>query len=188
MKDRFDVEFHKEILQVNELKFTKKVKYFVDEQHVDFINKAPANPKIFLLKVKVTHANNYVVRPVIYFVFENINFLDEVLLKYKINITYLIKVREGCGLGGNRKSITVAYAFAANLGLKYLICDDEAHPDMELVDHLIEKHQLINYRFSINKIGAIPGWSDLYVTIYSLDYHMELDWILDEINEKHRLS
>ena len=185
IEDRFDLAFRKEILQVNELIFTKKVKYFVDEQHVDFINHALETPKVFLLKVKVTHSNNHVIRPVIYFVFENINFLDEVILKYKINIKYLVKVREGCGLGGNRKSITVAYAVAANLGLEYLICDNEANPDVELIDELIEKHKLINYRFNLNKRGSIPGWSDLHVTVYSIDYYMELDWILDEIRKNN---
>lgn len=188
IEDRFEPEYFKEILEVYPLTFTKRVKYRVEEQFVDFIHDAQVEPKVYLLRVKVKHGDNTIIQPVIYFVFENINFLDEVLLRYNIKISHLVKVREGCGLGGNRKSITIAYAFAAKLGLEFLICDNEAQPDLKLIDELTAKHKLINYRFSLEPIGSIANWSSLYVTVYRLDYTMELDWILDEIYENNGLS
>jgi hypothetical protein len=179
--DRYEPDYHKEILEVHQLMFTNSIKYYIDENFVDFVDEAPIESKVFLLSVKVRHKDDILIRPVIYFVFENINFLDEIILKHNIKISHLIKVREGCGLGGNRKSITIAYAFAAKLGLQYLICDNEAEPDIELINKLTEKHALINYRFNLEKIGTISEWSGLFVKIFRLDYFMELDWVLDDI-------
>ncbi|MBE7634092.1 DUF7663 domain-containing protein [Tenacibaculum finnmarkense] len=62
-------------------------------------------------------------KPVLYVVMENINFLDEILLKEQLPISHFIKVREGCGFGGNRKSISIVYAFLADLKTKYLLVD-----------------------------------------------------------------
>ena len=38
-----------------------------------------------------------------------------------VKISHLLKVREGCGMGGSRKSISIVHSFIAKLVIKYLI-------------------------------------------------------------------
>ena len=45
-------------------------------------------------------------------------------IKNKIKISHFVKVREGCGFGGNKKSISIAYAFLSNFKTKYLLVEE----------------------------------------------------------------
>ena len=110
-----------------ELQFNNglNINYNVNEDFVSFPEEAPKSPEIYLLDVRINSDTLGEIRkPVFYFLFENINFLQEVLLKNRINISHIVKVREGCAMGGNKKSITVAYAFLSVLNTKYLIIDN----------------------------------------------------------------
>ncbi|HRS05539.1 MAG TPA: hypothetical protein P5065_00655 [Candidatus Ratteibacteria bacterium] len=110
-----------------ELQFNNglNINYNVNEDFVVFPEEAPKSPEIYLLDVRINSDTLGEIRkPVFYFLFENINFLEEVLLRNRINISHIVKVREGCAMGGNKKSITVAYAFLSVLNTKYLIIDN----------------------------------------------------------------
>ena len=159
------------------------VNYFVNPEFVSFPQDAPKKPEIYLLDLEITSNKlGTIKKPLIYFLFENINFLQEVLLKHRINISHIVKVREGCGFGGNKKSITLAFAFFSVLNTKYLITDYEVHfypwEDAELIEEIAEnsclnlKTDLKDYELEelrpIRQITNPIIWSDRHVKIYKV--------------------
>lgn len=114
------------IKKLCKLKIKKNVdiRYHVDEEYAnpEFAYKEPV---IYLLDVELeSNVLGKMSKPLIYFMFENINFLMEVLLKNRINVYYLVRVKDGCGsLGGANVSMTVIFPFLSILNTKYLITD-----------------------------------------------------------------
>jgi hypothetical protein len=107
-------------------------------------------------------------KPVIYFFMENINFLDEVLLKNKISLSHFIKVREGCGMGGNRKSISIAYAFLGELKVKHILVDNEEHTDRSLINSINIRHNIQPIKFELRNPSQrrdISDWSGFSVKV-----------------------
>jgi hypothetical protein len=127
-------------------------------------------PKVFLLYVSVYSKNTFFrKKPVIYFLFENINFLDKVLLKNEIQISHLLKVREGYGgSGGNGNSISVAYAFVVQLGVKYLLLDRGIYTDFELIEEIRAKYNLKLVNYHIRYLNGIYKWSGGEVNIFKI--------------------
>ena len=152
------------ICNIEELQFINPIDFFVNPEFVDFPEEAPRASLLFLLDVKIELKGSTFNKPVLYIYMENINFLDEILLKKQISISHLIKIREGCGWGGNRKSISIVYAFLCNLKIKYLLIDSEEHTDFRLIHDLTDKHklQLKNYHLkNISQRRNIDDWSGL---------------------------
>jgi len=115
--------------EIYPLSIDPSVKYEINGNFVDFPGNAPHEPEIYLLDLEITSNKlGKIEKPVIYFLFENINFFREVLLKHRINVAYMVKVREGCGFGGNKKSVTNIYPYFSVLKTEYLIADDEIPP------------------------------------------------------------
>ena len=157
-----------------ELKFRDglHINYYVNPDFVDFPEDAPKSPKIYLLDVKInSNKLGEVKKPVFYFLFENINFLQEVLLKNRINISHIVKVREGCGFGGNEKCISVAYAFLSVLNTEYLIIDNETHFDFHLFEEMAKNLNLKLKDYELKGLNPICQittpikWSDFHVNI-----------------------
>jgi hypothetical protein len=99
---------------------------------------------------------------------ENINFLDEILLKNKIKLSHFIKVREGCAWGGNRKSISIAFAFLGELKVKHILIDNEEHTDKELINSISHKHNLQPIKFDLKNAAQrrnIANWSGISVKV-----------------------
>jgi hypothetical protein len=160
------------IREMYDLTFSEKIQvdYLVNSDFVDFPEDSLLSPKIFLLMVDVKTKASMLRRiPVIYFVMESINFIDQVVLKHKISITHMVKVREGCGFGGNRKSITIAYAFAPRIGFKYLFIDSETHTDFSLTAQLALKISNPLSCFDIQLITIIGEWSGFQVNLFRVD-------------------
>lgn len=137
-----------EIENLYELQFNNglDINYNVNKDFVVFPEHAPELPEIYLLDVRINSDTLGEIRkPVFYFLFENINFLQEVLLKNRINISHIVKVKEGCGLDGNRKSITVAYAFLSVLNTQYLIIDNQVED--------FDFHLFMELRAELERIG-----------------------------------
>jgi len=154
--------------RVTELKFRKKINYVVNHDYVDFPEQANSTPKIYLLDLIVESGFGVIRKPVVYFFMENINFLDEILLKYKINLSHFIKVREGCAWGGNRKSISLAYAFLGELQVKYLLIDNEEHTDREIINTISQKHNINPKKYELKNASQrrnISSWSGLSVKV-----------------------
>ena len=76
------------------LKSGFRINYEVNPENVDFPRDAPKSPKIFLINLEITsNILGVINESVLYFVFENYNFLEEIILRYKINISHFVKVR-----------------------------------------------------------------------------------------------
>ena len=131
-----DVNTRIEIHHITELEFRIPPVYLVSPEFVDFPENANVSPKVFLLDVEINYQRGPLRKHVLYFFMENINFLDEVLLRNRIELSHLIKVREGMTWVGNRESITSVYAFLGNLNVKYLLIDNRADPDKSLIENL----------------------------------------------------
>lgn len=169
-----------------ELQLQTNIEYNIDPHFVDSPEIAPMDPTIYLLDVTVVSDSlGEVKQTVIYFIFENINFLDEVVLKNKISISHLIKVREGCGFGGNRKSISVAYAFLSLLKTKYLIVDTEEHTDFKIIHRLKTKHNISPLVYDLDKQHLINSWSGFNVNVFSVSYRQQQ---LDDVGLKQVLN
>lgn len=177
---------------ITELKFINKINYEINQEFVDFPEDAYSEPKIFLLDVQINSDSfGEINKPVIYFFMENINFLDEILLKNKIKLSHFIKVREGCGFGGNRKSISIAYAFLGELNVKYILVDQEEHTDKELIKSISNKHNIIPTKYELKNISQrrnIANWSGYSVKVLKVELmnenpltDVDLDNILDKI-------
>jgi hypothetical protein len=152
-----------------ELQLKNNIQYHINPEYVDFPNDAPDKPTIYLLDITVnSNTLGEIKKPVLYFLFENINFLDEIILKNKISISHLVKVREGCGFGGNKKSISLVYAFISNLKTKYLLVDSEEHTDFKVIHQLQDKHNISPLLYDLIKTNSIDSWSGLYVNVFSV--------------------
>jgi len=166
-----------------ELELTTETAFFVNPAYVDFPDEAEKEPLIYLLNISITsNILGIIKKPVIYFLFENINFLDEVILKNKIPVTYLVKVREGCGFGGNRKSISLVYAFLSALKTKYALIDTEEHTDLHIIDRLKSKHRLTLNKYNLTKLSPAFTWSGFDVNVFRITAPVDLlpDITLDD--------
>lgn len=188
INNEFDNNFDFIIDDVFELELTELIRYSVNANYVDFPNDAPLEPKVFLLNVTVSYSGNIISKPVLYFVFENINFLEEILLKQKIKISHFVKVREGCGFGGSRKSISIVYAFIAKLGVKYLFIDNEEHTDFDLINRIKRRHRIDNCSCELSYINSIDSWSGFSVNVFKVVNDNNLNTILNQISNQKNYS
>lgn len=98
-------------------------------------------------------------------------FFDEVILKHKLKITHFVKVREGCGMGGNAKSIAQVFPFFSSLQTKYLFMDEgPLQLDGNLIERIQNRHQIHFKKYSINKLALITNWSAYNVSVLSLSH------------------
>lgn len=90
----------------------------------------------------------------IYCFFENRNFLFEVLLKHKINISHLVNVREGIGFGGGDGTalLNEHQDLMMQLHPKYVLTNEGRFSSME---------------FHYTDQGLIEDWSSLDVKVYT---------------------
>jgi hypothetical protein len=189
VQNEFNRNFNAKIDDVFELELTEPINYFVNENYVtSHKDDTPKLAKVFLLNVTVSHAGNTISKPVLYFVFENINFLEEILLKNRIKISHFVKFCEGCGFGGNRKSISIVYAFIAKLGVKYLFIDNEEHTDFELVNRIKRRHRVENCSCELSYINSINSGSGFSVNVFEVVNDNNLNAILNQISNQKNYS
>jgi hypothetical protein len=144
-----------------------RVRFQINPEYASFSETAPRRPTIYLMDVLVeSNRYGFIRKPVLYFLFENINFLQEVLLQHKVYISHIVKVREGMGFGGNNRCISLAYGFLANMNTKYLLADTEVHLDDQLFCKLSEKRPALNY--ALTPVAHIPRWSYWDVNVFSI--------------------
>ncbi len=146
------------------------IQYRTRYNHVDFFDKAPKNPAIFFLKLKINSDTlGEIDAQIFYFMFENYNFLEELILKNKLAITHFVKVRQGCGFGGCRKCISVFYSLLANVGVKYLLVDGEVHYCQETHARLACRFQIMHKNYKLVSIGIRLKWSDYRVRVFKIE-------------------
>lgn len=84
------------------------IDYRIRHGYVAFPDLGIHEPTVYLLKIKISSATlGEIEATVFYFFFENYNFLEELILKHQLAITHFVKVRDGTGFGGGKKSISV---------------------------------------------------------------------------------
>jgi len=160
--------------EIYPLSIDPSVTYEINRNFVAFPELAPQEPEVYLLDLEITSNKlGEIEKPVIYFLFENINFFREVLLKHRINVAYMVKVREGCGFGGNGKSVSNIYPYFPVVKTEYLIADDEIHFDENDLDMAL-KEKLRNYELielKPNRQINPPTikWSDFQVHVYKVE-------------------
>ncbi len=152
------------------LEFTEEIDYNVNPEYVDFPEKAHWMPFVQLLDIKIeSEVLGTFHRPVLFFFFENYNFFEEIILRKKLNISHIVKVREGTGYGGNRKSISTCYAFLSVLKTKYLIADGRTDLDVALKNEIAANHDLRLYDFAPNVLYTHHDWSGYRVKIFKVN-------------------
>lgn len=152
------------------LELNHPVRYEVSPEFAVFTENAHPRPVIWLLDVEVRSASLGTYRkPVIWFFFENINFLSELLLAFGVKISHVVKVMEGFGLGGNRRCISVMYPFFKRLGVKYALLDDEVHFHKRLFSGLARRHRHPEHpRFMLRERAKIADWSGFSVKVFAV--------------------
>jgi hypothetical protein len=154
------------------LRFNLQAKgnYTVRERYVDFYEYKLNIPHIYLLRLSInTTKFGNIKANLLYVSFENIN-LFEFFMSNSIKIDFMVKVREGCGFGGNRMSVTQVYYLLSRIGLKYLINDTEIHWCEEVIEHLIGLSVKVPKPYTLNQIGSFENWSGFNVFINKVEY------------------
>jgi hypothetical protein len=149
--------------------------YQVERDFVDLPENAYPIPIIHLLDVSVTSRIRKISNRkwVIYFLFENINFLENVLLRGKVPVSHVVKVREGIGTGGARKSIILLYAFLSALKVRYLTADIQCFDfDYLLKDKIAEEHELRLENYDLKRLGTTI-WSGLDTNFFEIAHRTD---------------
>jgi hypothetical protein len=163
-----------EIMEINYLTCTDDINYYINPDFVGFPYEVSNTPTILLIDVLVYVNGEQVRKPVLYWYFENIHFLDEVLLKFKIPITHIYKVREA--YRGNGGSIAVSYAFLSGLKTQYLLIDNMVNVEFPVLDVIRDKHRLMSKNFNLHNVvedGSFVSWNNDIVNVMIVE-------ILDE--------
>lgn len=146
------------------------VRYAVRPEFVDFPGDSPRKPTILLLKVRVSSNRlGEVERWVFFFMFENYNFLEELVLRHGLRISHLVKIREGCGFGGNRKSISVVYSLLAHIGVRYLLVDDEIHYCRETHARIARTFRIDHPGFTLEHLAGPNKWSGFEANVFRVN-------------------
>lgn len=161
-----EVQEKHQILIKDEIDFN----YEVSSQFAEFRDYASVEPLIHLVKLRL---NSNILGTIegwlFYFHFENHNFLQEIILKQQLRISHLVKVREGLGFGGNRQSITLVYALLANIGVRYLLADDEIQFFAGTHDYVAKKFAIDHQAFTLIPTGQEIIWSEFGVLAYKVE-------------------
>ena len=131
-----------------------------------------SEPEILLMEVEIkTKSYGIINAPVLFMYYENINFLEEFLLKHRVKITHMVKVREGCGCGGCSMSISFVYPFLPYLGVKYLYADWEIHFDPSnhsFYYELLSKYNIPLKYFILKTLKINRNWSDYKAKLFKI--------------------
>ena len=97
----------------------------------------------------------------------------------------MVKVREGCGFGGNRMSITQVYFLLSYINLKYLINDTEIHWNKQVINMLIEMSSKMPKPYTLTEVHRFDNWSNFTVLVNKLNYTNSdnIDLTIERIRE-----
>lgn len=167
--------------------------YDVNRNYVHFADLASPRPEIYLLDLRI-EADGVapMEQTVFYFLFENFNFLVELLIKRGIKVSHLVKINEGCGFGGANKCIAAVYAFLSTLKTQYLVADFQQHVDFEMIQELKNKHKLQLYDYTTETVMNNLPWGYSRANIFQITYpprkvlnKARLEVIIQEIADRN---
>lgn len=163
-----------------ELNPQTKVKYEINRKYCWYADDLAPSPQIVLMEITRQNANEVMTSGVVlYFSFENNNFLDQVILQYKIPISHIVKIREGVAEGGVRMSIAYVLDMLSLLGTKYLVYGDSIASSIIDLDFLVLEEKLFqNYNlhpcaYFLIKRFQILNWSRYTAKIFEIQYQNE---------------
>ncbi len=179
-----DKETHISVAKMEEVfLYNQEVDYNVRRDYFSYVFSADPSPKVTLLEIKIesTILGTFT-KPVLFFHFENYNWFEEFAIKQGLKISHMFKVREGCGFGGNLKSISSIYGLLNFIGCKYLIADQEVHFDADLAENLRNlanvRRRVIPFNLeTFGKLGQIRGWNMLIHKINTLPRQQGIGWL-----------
>jgi hypothetical protein len=147
------------------------IHYHVRDSHVSAYDPhQPGKAAIYFLTLKImSDTQGEFTVQMFYFMFENYNFLEELILKNKLAITHFVKVRQGCGMGGCGKCISVFYSLLENIGVKYLLVDGEVHYCHETHARLASQFHIKHKNYKLISIGIPLKWSDYDVRAFRVE-------------------
>lgn len=146
---------------------------FINPEHNNLNHEFSASPehackdiKVFLLKVKTYEDFNSQTSKVIYFCMENVNFMEQVLLNYKISISNLVKVNEVLGDSGGQKTIRLFSSFFSKLKIHYHYLDHEGEQEYKYTEknYKMSNQKLKHFRLvNIGEKSDVTNWKRLMV-------------------------
>lgn len=135
------------------LRFVSTVNYEVSPS-VPFHRDAFEKPAAIYLRVEIeSHRLGNIEADLIYFFFENKNFLSDVLLKHDIPISHFVNIREGIGFGGgDGTALLVDHVNACmQLHQKYILTNETGFGCAD---------------YGYTATSRIEGWSGLSAAVY----------------------
>jgi len=174
------------LIRTSELYIDPSILYHVNNDFVDFADQVAPGPRVRLIDIELeSDICGEIRRPLLYFQFENLNWFEEFVLKRGLRISHLFKLREGCGLGGNRKSVSVVYGFLGLLGCRFLLCDQEAHFDWDLFNtyacrYAGPAHTAFAVR-DLGKKGALSGFEMKAFSVEALSRSCSVDHVREAL-------
>lgn len=116
-------------------------------------------------------------KPVLFFHFENFNWFDQFVIKNGLRISHFFKVREGCGFGGARLSISNLYPKLGAAGCRSLVMDSEVH----WIDWLLNayhqgKQKLPTQPFALARMASLRSLSGFDTHAYRLTPTVTQAW------------
>lgn len=150
------------------LKKEAQVAYRVNPEYAYF-DGALSQPTIYLLKLLIiSDALGEISATVFFFLFENHNFLQQVILKHGLRITHFIKVRDGRPFGGNGIGSSVFYPLLGNIGVRYLIADHITDYPESVLDNAAKIFPFPHKAFALCPTGRELNWSGHTVRIFEV--------------------
>ena len=160
-----------------ELRPSADVTYEINPEYSSYVDDQHQRPKIQLMEITRRHANEDLTTGVVlYFNFENNNFLDQVILRHKIPISHIVKIREGVAAGGVRMSIAYVLDLLSELETKYLIYGDSVSSSITDLEYIpLEEKLRMQYNlnpctYNLIKKGEISKWSGYVGKIFEIQY------------------
>lgn len=147
------------------LELPPEIAYQVDPAYASLAGAAADRPIVELIHV---HAESKTVgsidKPVLYFHFENFNWFEQFALKRGLRVSHVFKLREGCGMGGARTSVSNLYPFLAQIGCRHLIADQEIHLSKPVLHRFLSANASRGTKpFTIQRQGPIGELSNMHV-------------------------
>ncbi|MDZ7790343.1 MAG: hypothetical protein U5L08_07620 [Xanthomonadales bacterium] len=152
------------------LELSPEITYQVDPGYASLAGAAGDRAIVELLHV---HAESNTVgvidKPVLYFHFENFNWFEEFALKRGLPISHVFKLREGCGMGGARASVSNLYPFLARVGCRHLVADQEVHINERVMERYLESYAADGSKpFTMKRKGSIGRLSGMNVEAFEV--------------------
>ncbi|TVQ32592.1 MAG: hypothetical protein EA370_12315 [Wenzhouxiangella sp.] len=161
------------------LALNEPIRYRVDPAYASLAGLAPNQLGVELLEIHVqSDSAGEFRRPVLYFHMENFNWFEEFVLARGLRISHLFKLREGCGFGGARASVSNLYPFLARAGCRWLIADQEVHLDQHLGRRLTGRHSPSGPEpWQITRTIRLGELSGMEVQAHQLEPGKQTDWL-----------